>query len=103
GRGWHGPGGPVDRPQACPERAGERHSSRSAQALARVAHDNPLPSPDESDGAEMPDDNCSRWLHDQSPADGASLPRSAELGKNIKQLDDWVNRIRSRREGKKSA
>lgn len=47
---------------------------------------------------------CSRWMrgHDQSPADGAPFPKPADLLKQIGDLDDWVQRIRKRREAKKA-
>ncbi len=46
---------------------------------------------------------CSRWMlgHDHPSADGTSFPQPAELFKRIDDLDQWVNRIRKRREGKK--
>jgi hypothetical protein len=44
----------------------------------------------------------SRWLHDQPPADASPFPKPSELLKRIQELDDWVQRIRKRRDGKKS-
>jgi hypothetical protein len=47
----------------------------------------------------------SRWMrgHDESPADGTPFPKPAELAKAIQDLEELVQRIRKRREGKKSA
>ena len=47
---------------------------------------------------------CSRWMrgHDQPPADGTPFPKPAELQKRIEELDGWCQRIRKRRDGKKS-
>jgi hypothetical protein len=47
---------------------------------------------------------CSRWMrgHDHPPADGTPLPKPAELQKCIEELDVWCQKIRKRREGKKS-
>ena len=43
---------------------------------------------------------CSKWLtgHDQSPAENSPIPGSRELKEDIKELDDWIRRIRKRRE-----
>lgn len=43
---------------------------------------------------------CSRWMrgHDQAPADGTPFPTSAELRARIDNLENWVKRIRKRRE-----
>lgn len=43
---------------------------------------------------------CSRWLHghDQAAAARANVPEPAELESDIKDLDDWVKKIRQRRE-----
>jgi len=47
---------------------------------------------------------CSRWIrgHDHPPADGTPFPKPDDLKKLIQDLDDWIQRIRKRREGKKS-
>jgi len=44
--------------------------------------------------------DCSRWIrgHNESPADGTPFPKPAELGKSIQALNDWVQRIRRRRQ-----
>lgn len=46
---------------------------------------------------------CSKWMrgHDHPPADGAPFPQSAELCKRIDELEEWVQRIRKRREATK--
>lgn len=43
---------------------------------------------------------CSRWLrgHDQPPADGTPFPSAGDLTKRIDDLDEWVQRIRKRRQ-----
>ena len=62
-------------------------------------------SKDDCDAVERGMTECSRWIrgHDESPADGAPFPKPADLARNIQELDDWIQRIRKRREGKKSA
>lgn len=46
---------------------------------------------------------CSRWMrgHDHPPADGTPFPQPAALSKRIDDLDQWVQKIRKRRDGKK--
>lgn len=46
---------------------------------------------------------CSRWMlgHDHPPADGSPFPQPAELCKRIDELEEWVQRIRKRREATK--
>lgn len=48
---------------------------------------------------------CSRWMrgHDHPPADGSPFPKPAELQKRIRDLDEWSQTIRKRREKKKVA
>ncbi len=45
---------------------------------------------------------CSTWLagHDQAPADNAPIPGSEELERDIEALEQWVKRIRERRQGR---
>jgi hypothetical protein len=42
---------------------------------------------------------CSRWMHghDQPPANGTPFPQPVNLQKRIQDLDDWIQRIRTRR------
>lgn len=46
---------------------------------------------------------CSRWMrgHDHPSADGTPFPQPADLSKRIDDLDQWVQKIRKRRDGKK--
>jgi hypothetical protein len=39
----------------------------------------------------------SRWLHDNSPALGERIPDPAEVEADIRNLQEWVERISSRR------
>ena len=41
---------------------------------------------------------CSKFTgHDQSPAENAPFPKPSELEKDIKVLEKWIDKIRSRR------
>jgi hypothetical protein len=59
---------------------------------------------EDCDAIEQGMTQCSRWMrgHAESAADGTPFPKPAALAKNIKDLEDWTQRIRKRREGKKS-
>jgi hypothetical protein len=60
---------------------------------------------EDCDAVERGMTESSRWIrgHDESAADGTPFPKPADLSKAIQELDEWVQRIRKRREGKKGS
>jgi hypothetical protein len=59
---------------------------------------------DDCSAVEVGMTECSRWMrgHDHPPADGTPFPQPGDLLKRIEGLEEWVQRIRKRREGKKT-
>jgi hypothetical protein len=60
---------------------------------------------DDCDALERGMTDCSRWIrgHAEAAAEGTPFPKPADLLKSIQVLEDWIQRIRKRREGKKSS
>jgi hypothetical protein len=79
----------------------ERYRPSVETKKARVLHDIT-----EEDCAALDSGmtECSKWMrgHDHPPADGTPFPEPTELLKRVDELDEWAQRIRKRREGKKA-